>query len=286
MKVAINILEELRQAAPSGELRQTFFASVQFVYQFYTHLLMQRHQQQPEAGYDQQAFHISERSRARTLIELLTEAQLNFRDTANPELLEQERDLLAQLTAQQQLLSQRLSNAQTDDQRNQIRQDYTTATNRINSELDAIIAQLKRQNPAYTDLKYPEPLDLKQVQQQVLDDDTVLLQYSLHPDQSYLWLVSKDGYETHILPPQKEIEETARSFTRRIQSSNCQTAANPQACVDRLLPSGSALYDQILAPVAEQIQGKRLLIVPDGALNYVPFAALPLPSTSPLTSRD
>lgn len=33
----------------------------------------------------------------------------------------------------------------------------------------------------------------------------------------------------------------------------------------------------LLAPVANDIQGKRLLIVSDGALHYVPFAALPSP---------
>ncbi|NEO86307.1 MAG: CHAT domain-containing protein [Spirulina sp. SIO3F2] len=280
IETAIALIEQLRAAAPAGELRQTYFAEQQGYYQFYTDLLMQLHQQNPDQGHDIEAFHISERSRARTLLELLAESQLNLRDDANSELLERERDLLAQLTAQQQLLTQRLGNAQTPEEQAQIRQDYTTATNRISSELDAVINQLKRQNPAYTDLKYPEPLDLAQVQQQILDEDTVLLQYSLHPDQSYLWLVSKDGYETHILPPQKEIEETARSFYRQIQISNCQNAPNTNACLDRLITPGAALYDQILAPVAQQIQGKRLLIVPDGALHYVPFAAIP--QTSPL----
>ncbi|MEM8639533.1 MAG: CHAT domain-containing protein [Cyanobacteria bacterium P01_G01_bin.54] len=282
IEAAIQLIEKLRSNITSSKLRQTFFAEQQDYYQFYIDLLMQLHQQNPDAGYDQQAFHISERSRARTLIELLTEAQLNFRDSANPDLLQQERALLAQLVAQEQRLSQRLGNTQTLAERDQIRQDYTTATNQINSELDTVINQLKRQNPAYTDLKYPEPLDLAQVQQQVLDDNTVLLQYSLHPDQSYLWLISKDGYTTHILPPQQEIEAAVRRFNRRIQSSNCHNTQNPQFCVDRLLPAGTTLYDQILAPIAQQIQGKRLLIVPDGVLHYVPFAAIPLPSTSPL----
>jgi CHAT domain-containing protein/Tfp pilus assembly protein PilF len=285
MKIAIEILEELRQATPSGDLRQTFFASVQFYYQFYTDLLMQLHQQNPTEGYDAQAFHVSERSRARTLIELLTEAQLNFRDTAtNPQLqplLDQEQTLLAQLTAQQQQLAQRLSTAATDPQRDQIRQDYTTATDKINTELDRTITQIKRQNPAYTDLKYPEPLTLEQIQQQLLDNDTVLLQYSLHPDQSYLWVISKNSYTTHILPPQDEIDQAARRFRRTLTSSgDCSTARNPEACrqntLSRLLPTGEALYTQILAPAAADIQGKRLLIVPDGALNYVPFAALPI----------
>ncbi|MEA5418579.1 tetratricopeptide repeat protein [Spirulina sp. CCNP1310] len=295
IQAAIALIEQLRSNITSTELRQTYFAQQQGYYQFYTDLLMQLHQQNPNQGYDAQAFHVSERSRARTLIELLTESQLNLRDTTEnaqlQPLLDQEQNILNQLTAQQQLLTQRLTNAQTDEQRDQIRQDYTTATQQLNSELDRLVTQIKRLNPAYTDLKYPDPLNLQQVQQQVLDDDTVLLQYSLHPDQSYLWLITKNGYETHILPPQAQIETTVERLTNIIRkdTGNCANAANPQACIQQNLPetlamiqtTGTELYNQIFAPIANKIQGKRLLIIPDGALHYVPFAALPIPPAAP-----
>ncbi|WP_439638146.1 CHAT domain-containing protein [Spirulina sp.] len=291
IQAAIELVERLRSNITSSDLRQTYFAQQQGYYQFYTDLLMQLHQQQPTEGYDAQAFHVSERSRARTLIELLTESQLDFRSTAdNPQLqplLDQEQTLLAQLRAQEQRLAQRLRTAQTDPERDQIRQDYTTATDTINTQLDRLITQIKRQNPAYTDLKYPEPLTLEQIQTQLLDEDTVLLQYSLHPDQSYLWVISNNSYTTHILPPQDEINQTARRFHRTIQtnSGDCSTARNPEDCIQRTLGQvqsyGQPLYDQILAPVAAQIQGKRLLIVPDGILHQTPFAAIPIPPAAP-----
>ncbi|MBW4497169.1 MAG: CHAT domain-containing protein [Oscillatoria princeps RMCB-10] len=74
IEAAIAIIEDLRTKIGSQELRQSYFATVQNYYQFYIDLLMQLHQQNPSQGYDAKALHASERSRARSLLELLTEA--------------------------------------------------------------------------------------------------------------------------------------------------------------------------------------------------------------------
>ncbi len=58
---------------------------------------MQLHQQNPNGGYDALALHISERGRARSLVELLTEANANIRQEVDPQLLAKEQDLIQQL---------------------------------------------------------------------------------------------------------------------------------------------------------------------------------------------
>ncbi|MDF5730223.1 MAG: tetratricopeptide repeat protein, partial [Rhizonema sp. PD38] len=74
IKDAINIIEDLRTKVVNQELRTSYFASNQVAYQFYIDLLMQLHKQQPSKGYNAQALHTSERARARSLLELLTES--------------------------------------------------------------------------------------------------------------------------------------------------------------------------------------------------------------------
>ncbi|NEN94390.1 MAG: tetratricopeptide repeat protein [Moorea sp. SIO3I7] len=97
---SITIIEDLRtKASVSPELRQTYFLTVQGSYQFYIDLLMALHQQNPSQGYDKQAFNISERSRARTLLELLTEANANIKEGVDPQLLAQEKSLQGKLDA-------------------------------------------------------------------------------------------------------------------------------------------------------------------------------------------
>ena len=98
IETAINIIENLRTQIGSQELRQSYFARNQDYYQFYIHLLMQLHQKNPDQGYAAQAFHASERARARSLLELLSEASANIRQGVDSQLLAQEQNLQQQLS--------------------------------------------------------------------------------------------------------------------------------------------------------------------------------------------
>jgi tetratricopeptide (TPR) repeat protein len=84
IQASIDIVENLRTKIASPELRTSYFATVQGYYQFYIDLLMQLHQQQPNKGYNLTALEVSESARARTLLELLQEA--NIRQGIDPQL--------------------------------------------------------------------------------------------------------------------------------------------------------------------------------------------------------
>jgi hypothetical protein len=104
---------------------------VQDYYQFYIDLLMQLHKTNPNKGYDAQALHASERARARSLLELLTEANANIRSGVNPELLQQERTLQQQLSAAEYNREQLLKGQYTDKQLNEIKQQIETLLTRL-----------------------------------------------------------------------------------------------------------------------------------------------------------
>jgi tetratricopeptide (TPR) repeat protein len=269
IETAINIIESLRTQIASQELRQSYFARNQDYYQFYIDLLMQLHQQNPNKGYNAEALHISERARARSLLELITEATVNIRSSADPKLLEQERNLQQQLNAFEHRKYQLQSGQYSEQELNEIQQKIDTTL----AQLKQLEAQIRANSPRYADLKYPEPLTLQQIQQQVLDDDTLLLEYSLGQDRSYLWVVTKNSITSYILPKQSEIETAVETFRESVTKNS-----------DANIDSGLALSQMLLTPVANQLSNKRLLIVGDGVLQYVPFAALPVPSspTNPL----
>ncbi|MEC5029547.1 MAG: tetratricopeptide repeat protein, partial [Oscillatoria sp. PMC 1051.18] len=266
IEAAINIFEDLRTKIGSQELRQSYFATVQDYYKFYIDLLMELHQQNPNQGYDAQALHISERARARSLLELLTEANADIRSGVDPQLLAKEENLLQQINALEHRKHQLLNSQYTQTEIDEI----DALSESLLSQLDQLEAQIRVNSPRYADLKYPEPLTLKEIQQQVLDDDTLLLQYSLGKERSYLWAVTKDSITSYQLPPQAAIEAAAKEFYTQLESPEIP---NPEIAVK--------LSQMILAPVAAQLSNKRLLIVGDGALQSIPFAALPV--TSPPT---
>src|SRR6185436_3275009 len=87
---AVEIIEKLRLSGTNQQLRISYFASVQDYYDFYISLLMQLHKADRNAGFAAKALHIYERGRARGLIDLLTEAQIDLHAGVDESLLEEE----------------------------------------------------------------------------------------------------------------------------------------------------------------------------------------------------
>ncbi|MEG4491205.1 CHAT domain-containing protein [Microcoleus sp. D3_18_C4] len=266
IETAINIIENLRTQIGSQELRQSYFARNQDYYQFYIDLLMQLHQKNPDKGYDAQAFHASERARARSLLELLSEASANIRQGVDSQLLAQEQSLQQQLSDFQERKYQIVIAKSTQKSLDEIQKQIDT----VLKQLAQIEAKIRASSPRYAALKYPEPLNLPQIQQQVIDDNTLLLEYSLGEERSYLWAVTKTSFTSYELPSRTEIEATAKNFRDTLTKASTRTS--PQ----KVAESAALLSKIILAPVASELGNKRLLIVADGALQYIPFGALSL----------
>jgi CHAT domain-containing protein len=116
------------------------------------------------------------------------------------------------------------------------------------------------------------PLGVAALQRDLLDADTLLLEYALGDHDSYLWVVATDAVTSYRLPGRAAIEAAVRPFRERL-------SAAPQG--PRAIRDGDArrLGELLLGPASGRLQGKRLLVVASDALQYVPFAALPDPRT-------
>lgn len=129
--------------------------------------------------------------------------------------------------------------------------------------------QLQESSPRYIALTQPRPLRVGDIQIQVLDGRALLLEYALGTERSYLWAVTPESVESFPLPARSRIEEMARQYYDLL------TARDAEA--EKL---AAALSGIILEPVRHLLKDQPLLIVADGALQYIPFAALPLPGTT------
>ena len=270
---ALKIVESLRARIVSDELRYAYFTSVRDYYDLYLELLMSVHSQDPTAGFDRAALEVSERGRARSLLEMLTEARVDIRQGVDPALLARERLLRQQLNDKAQRRVSLLRDKHTEEQ-------AATAANQVTDLLTQYRqaqSQIRINNPRYAALTQPQPLSLKQIQQDVLDPDTVLLEYALGEERSYLWAVSHDSLVSYSLPPREQIDQAARRFYDLLKTEN-REAANEDSRDEQLQRAAQVLSNLILAPVAGKLKAKRLLIVADGALQYIPFAALADPS--------
>jgi CHAT domain-containing protein len=281
IEAAVSILESQRTKVRSDELRTSFFASKQSYYELYVDLLMRLHQQQPTQGHDAVALQASERARARSLLESLVEARADIRQGVDPHLLERERSLQQQLNGKEQYRMQLLSRQHTEEQAEAAKKELDA----LLTQYQEVQGQIRATSPRYAALTQPQPLSLKEIQQQVLDEDTLLLEYASGEEQSYLWAVTPTTPASFELPKRSEIEAAAKrvyeSLTARNQWVKDETAEQRRARIAKaeteFPQTAAALSQMILGPVAGQLGTKRLLIVSDGALQYVPFAALPRP---------
>ena len=121
----------------------------------------------------------------------------------------------------------------------------------------------------------PRPWRTDDVRRELLDRDTVLLEYRLGTSRSFLWAVTPDAVHSFTLPGRATIEQPAGHAARLLPNSRSrQDEISAELQLARL-------SRWLLAPAAPLLAGKRLLVVGDGALLALPFAVLPEPKTSP-----
>ena len=149
---ALAIIESLRTKIISRELRTSYFSSNSGYYSLYVDVLMQLHRLHPGDGYDRLAFEASERGKARSLLDLLTEAEAHIYQGADPKLLDRETAIQQQLDAQAQLRTKLLNGTHTPEQLNveQRLRDLTT-------QYEQVEAAIRENSPKYAPLTQPRP---------------------------------------------------------------------------------------------------------------------------------
>jgi CHAT domain-containing protein/Tfp pilus assembly protein PilF len=276
-KAMVVLDSQMTRFGGGEEARSTFRAQRGGYYRDYVDLLMRQKQWDG-------ALEIVERSRARAMLETLRAAHVDVRRGVDADLLERQRSLQADIHAKVDRRIRLQTGRHTEQQLAEVQR-----------EIDALLAQysdgqeqIRSSSPGYSALTQPKPLSARQLQEQLLDDETVLLEYSLGDERSYVWAVTRNSLVAYELPKRAEIENAATRVYNLLEARNSrlkETGPERQARLARAqarYPEESrALSRMVLDPVAAQIAGKRLVIVADGALQYVPFGALPEPKALP-----
>jgi CHAT domain-containing protein/tetratricopeptide (TPR) repeat protein len=266
---AIDLMESVRARLTGADEKTGFFQDKIAVYKKQVALLLGMDRKSLKPQYTAEAFSYTERARARALLDLLAEAKVDIEQSAAPDLLKQSQELqqrIAQLNTEMlKLRSQEIS-----------KQDKTAigklekSLDQADADLGDWLRELRKRDPRYAALKYPEPITLSAAQQ-MLDEQTLLLSYSLGETESFVFAVTHNSLEVKRLPSEATLTETVRKFLAAITEKN-----NPSP--EEYRRHATRLSQYLLQPLGSLLAGKRsLVIVPDGALQRLPFEALLLP---------
>jgi CHAT domain-containing protein/predicted negative regulator of RcsB-dependent stress response len=285
LESALSVIEPLRSEVRSEELRASYVSEVMKYYEAYIDVLMQLYKAHPNDRLQELALEVNERARARSLLDILTEARANIREGVAPALLDEEQSLQHLLAAKSEHRLRLLGDEHSNAQVVRINQELESLADR----LEVVQAKIRSNSPSYAALTEPALLSTAKTQE-LTDSGTLLLEYALGQKRSYVWAVSPHAVMSFELPGRSEIEACVHRLlallTTRNRTSSAETRQQERARVaraDQQYPEAAfALSRMLLAPIADLLQkGQRLALVTDGALQYVPFAALPVPRPGP-----
>jgi CHAT domain-containing protein/tetratricopeptide (TPR) repeat protein len=250
---SLSLIETVRAQTGSQQHRASYLASREKAYEFFIDLLMQQ-------GHDAEALQASERGRARSLTEMLNESHVDILQGVDPTLVQKERDIRRSLNAKAQRQIQLTAQQGKKEEIDTLNKEISA----LEDDYQQVQSAIRNASPAYAALTQPQPLDLKGIQQQ-LDPDTVLLEYSLGQKRSYLFLVTQNSLTTYELPPAEQIQKLAQQVYESVSARSAGA---------EFRKSAAELGQMILSPALAELGTKRLAVVADGPLQYVPFAAL------------
>ncbi len=283
--------ERFRERIPDQDLRVSFSAKARFLYELHADILMRLHESaialgQPSETYLTAALEASERAHARGLLETLAESRAEIRQGADPTLIAEERAAQDRLNARATRRAELLNSKGQEKRLAAIEKEIQE----LEWQLNDVRARIRTRSPKYAELMHPTPLNAGEIQK-LLDDDTVLLEYLLGEERGFLWTVTPTSIKGFVLPGRAEIDAQVRRMYELLtkpdqtppEISNVRAGTQSHAITeyDNVAATLSRL---LLGPVAGQLDKKRLLIVSDGALEYIPFAALPSPAPAERTS--
>ena len=262
---ALRFTESTRGAIPALGERALYLAATRDRYDLLIDILMDLDAREPGRGWSTEALHASERSKARSLVELLSEARVDLREGIDPDLLARERSLESQIEARRRETARRLTEAAGSPPPPEGR-----SLDALLADFDDVEGKLRTANPRYAAIERPQPLSPKEIQDQLLDADTVLLEYDLGERRSFVWVVTPGAITSRVLPPRAAIETAARRLYEAWKTSSGLSDAE-------VARRSKALSRMVLGPVVKELGRKRIAVVAEDALLEIPFAALPSP---------
>lgn len=269
--------EELRVRVDAPELRAVFSSTGRDYYETQIDLLMSSYKGSEGGRIDllHDALSISERSRARVTRELLAEASIDLGRDLPPGVVDRRRALQETLAAfinqRDYLLLERVD-AGEEVLKQRTLDEVNASLVDVENDLTLLEIQIRKDHPKYSRYSSVDPLTGEEIRS-AIDPGSVLLQYSLGAERSFVWVVTDKSLQVVELAGRDSIESAARAAFESLKTYRLGASAKRRQ--DEELSELSSL---ILAPVAHLFdRGRsRVLIAAEGALQYIPFGALPL----------
>ena len=262
---ALTLIDSGPRATSSDDSETPYMAARQGCYDLMIHLLVGSPPSYTSMEDKISSFELSERARWGLLRDALTPAQEGKGILRKPDPA-----LLAEYeAAKRKIEATERERKRLSREGLQIPKSFRTQQAELTETLGALEGRLRLKEGSGS--RRSTPISLQEAQE-LLDPNTILLEYWLGGNRSLLWLVTPSSVEVFELPKRKTIEQKSLRLHELLSASQSASQEKQAELLAR------DLSKVLLGPVASHLGAKRILLVLDGALHYVPFALLPDPS--------
>ncbi len=232
------------------------------LYENLTRVTLELYSKAPSSVLLNQAFTYHEKGKARALADLLNDAGVRAREGVDPSLVRQEDDLRARIVA--------LQNAFSDVTVSELKQEsLQEALTEQTAELQQVHDKMAAMNARYESIASPITIRVADVQE-LLDDDTVLLEYDLGPEFSGVGVVTNREVHVYRLRAQDIIGRALEQYLPTLREPLLGSSE-----IKKHVELAKQLYADLVGPARDQVQGKHhIVIVPDADLFYLPFETI------------
>jgi CHAT domain-containing protein len=256
---SIAVIEKIRGNLTIDKFKSSFFNSKREVYDRLINILLKNNK-------PVEAFQFSEQARARAFYDILANKKIDFRGSLPWDLVSLEQEKRIEMQKLYRLLQREdVSASETEGSRNADIKQIRNALAQTQAEYEEIIQQIKLNNPSYAEMVTAQPVNLSDLQSR-LDTKTAVLAYWISEKELIIWLI------THSEVTSKTVNIDNTSLTAIIEKARRSIQSNSPGETNRDL---SQLYQLLLAPVENNLTSfSHLVIIPNGALHFLPFQAL------------
>lgn len=265
LRTSIDHSENVRRSSSSREFSVALSAKTHERYEAYIACLMAQHKLKPDAGFEVKAFEASEQARARSLIDFLAETRTDLFGQVDPAVAKEEKRLRTAIRAKEDY---RISLLETDYKKSELQ----LVEQELKSLRDLYAGKLKEisaKSSAFNSLTNIGRSSLRDIQQHVVTSgEDLLLEYQLGVNESYVWAITASSIKVYDLPGREVISDAVRSVYRVASKA-------PDAGATKELNDATAkLGEMVLFPLTDHPSVRRLIVVTDSALSFIPFQLL------------
>ncbi|MDO9512756.1 MAG: CHAT domain-containing protein [Bacteroidales bacterium] len=241
--------------------------------------LVSLHQVTGKSSYLEDAFRYAEKSKSSLLFKEVQDFEEGTYGLISQELIQMERDLKKSVAGYKKLVTEENALIKPSTAKLELWNEKIFENEK---QLDTLYRQIKEYHPEYYSRRFGNKgIQMSEIQQKL--NNEIILEYSITDSDLFIFAVTND---TFTVFDQKIDPNFQDHIGRMVSNLKAVNSDDPSIVFQNFVQSSSYLYDKLILPINPLIGNKKIIVVPDGILAYIPFETLIKSKPTDLNNPD